>query len=135
MTSSPRASGRSALMSKVRQANTSPELAVRTVLHRLGYRYVLHAKQLPGRPDLVFPSRRKVIFVHGCFWHRHCCRHGRIRAKTNVAFWQNKLDQNKLRDRRKACALRAEGWKVLEVWECQVRRGSWLTRALTILES
>jgi DNA mismatch endonuclease (patch repair protein) len=119
-------SARSALMSRIGGKNTAPELAVRRALHALGYRYRLHASNLPGRPDLVFPSRAKAVFVHGCFWHGHDCAHGRRRPHTNVAFWSEKARANADRDQRKQRALEAAGWSVLVVWECEVKAGTWM---------
>jgi DNA mismatch endonuclease (patch repair protein) len=112
---------RSFNMSRIRNRNTRPEMVVRSLTHRMGYRYRLHRKDLPGRPDLVFPSRRKIIFVHGCFFHMHNCRYGRVTPKQNAEFWQAKRLSNVERDRRNLAALEREGWKVLEVWECQTR--------------
>ena len=109
--------GRSALMSRIGSKNTQPEMVVRRMLHALGYRYVLHDKRLPGKPDLVFPARRKLIFVHGCFWHGHSCGRG-FRPASNAEFWAAKIDGNKARDRRNVRALRAQAWRVLTVWEC-----------------
>src|SRR5690348_5002752 len=97
-------SARSALMGRIGGKDTLPELQVRRGLHALGYRYRLHARELPGHPDLVFPARRKVIFVHGCFWHGHDCAHGRRRPKTNVPFWDAKARDNVARDARKEAA-------------------------------
>jgi len=108
-------------------------MQVRRALHRLGYRYVLHPNGLPGRPDLAFPSRKIALFVHGCFWHAHTCKHGRVQSKTNVEFWTRKLKDNRLRDARKRQQLRAIGWTPVEVWECQVKRGAWLDRILSVL--
>lgn len=112
---------RSAIMSKVRGRNTKPEMLVRSLLHRLGYRFRLHKKDLPGRPDIVFPSRRAAIFVHGCFWHQHSgCRKASI-PETRREFWQAKLQRNVDRDVENVEALRARGWKVLIVWECETK--------------
>ena len=108
---------RSALMSRIRSKDTGPELIVRRLLHRLGYRYRLHDARLVGRPDIVFASRHKVVFVHGCFWHGHACPRG-FKPKANAEFWAAKIDRNKLRDRRAARRLRSLGWRVLTVWEC-----------------
>lgn len=108
-------------MSRIRGANTKPEMLVRRLVHASGYRYRLHARDLPGRPDLVFRSRRKIIFVHGCFWHGHHCRFGRVRPRTNADFWSAKLAGNMQRDRRVRSELRRAGWKILVVWECQLR--------------
>lgn len=113
---------RSALMSRIRSKDTKPELVVRRLLHRLGYRYVLHDKRLPGRPDIVFPSRRAVILVDGCFWHGHHCVLA-SKPKTNSQFWSDKIVGNRNRDARNRRALRAQGWRVLSVWECSTRSG------------
>lgn len=94
-------------------------MIVRRLTHGRGYRYRLHDKQLPGKPDLVFSSRRKVIFVHGCFWHRHNCRKGRSVPSTHTTFWQRKFEANRQRDRSSRAKLRRMGWKVLVIWECQ----------------
>src|ERR1035437_4768917 len=110
---------RSRCMSRIRSKNTTPEIIVRRLAHRLGYRFVLHKRDLPGTPDLVFPRHMKIIFVHGCFWHRHSCKFGRPRPKQNAAFWDKKLTGNVERDRVSLRELRKLGWKVLTVWECQ----------------
>jgi DNA mismatch endonuclease, patch repair protein len=111
---------RSAVMARVRGKNTRPELIVRKLVFASGYRYRLHVRTLPGCPDLVFPSRKKVIFVHGCFWHRHDnCGLARI-PKSRVEFWSDKLNANKARDVRNIEALRQSGWQVLVVWECEL---------------
>ena len=108
---------RSALMSRIRSKDTKPEMIVRRLLHGMGYRYLLHDTRLPGRPDLAFSSRRKVVFVHGCFWHGHACPRG-FKPASNVSFWADKIERNKRRDRRQSRALSALGWEVLTVWEC-----------------
>lgn len=109
-------------MSAIRGKNTKPELAIRSLLHRLGYRFRLHKQGLPGRPDLVFPSRRKVLFVHGCFWHGHAkCRFANV-PKTRTEYWGPKLQANKDRDKRKQRQLRKLGWDTLTIWECQLRQ-------------
>jgi DNA mismatch endonuclease, patch repair protein len=108
------------MMAGIRGTNTKPELAVRRFLHRLGFRYRLHDKRLPGRPDLVLPRYRTAVFVHGCFWHQHPgCR---LAAKpgTNVDFWRAKLEGNVARDERVRSQLAESGWKALTVWECEV---------------
>jgi DNA mismatch endonuclease (patch repair protein) len=110
---------RSRCMSRIRGKDTSPELLVRRLIHAMGYRYGLHRRDLPGTPDLVFPRHKRVIFVHGCFWHRHSCRLGRPKPKQNAAFWRRKLGGNAERDKRALRRLRALGWKVLVIWECQ----------------
>ena len=108
-------------MARVRPKGSAPEMAVRRGLHRLGYRYRLHCAGLPGRPDLVFASRRKVVFVNGCFWHGHPgCRRARMTA-SNREFWRTKLERNRSRDLRNVAALRESGWEVLTVWECGLR--------------
>ena len=111
---------RSAMMRAVAQKNTAPELLLRKTLHAHGYRYRLHAKNLPGRPDIVFPGRRAAIFVHGCFWHGHDCRAGR-RPGTRRDYWLPKIEENIRRDARKTAALRDLGWRTLTVWECELR--------------
>ena len=112
---------RSRVMSRIRGKDTNPEMCVRRLVHSFGYRYRLHVRDVPGCPDLVFPSRRKVIFVHGCFWHRHGCRKGRSMPSTRSGFWTEKLAKNVERDRRVRRKLRRMGWAVHVVWECQVR--------------
>lgn len=111
---------RSILMSKVRGKDTTPELSIRRLLHALGYRFRLHRRDLPGSPDLVFPSRRAVVFVHGCFWHRHDCGKGRL-PKSNQAFWSTKLGRNVVRDAWNVRALRRLGWRVITVWQCELK--------------
>src|SRR5690349_15626025 len=106
-------------MKRVRQRDTSLELRVRRGLHRRGLRYRLHDRELPGSPDLSFPSRRTAVFVHGCFWHGHDCRLGR-RPTTNSSFWAAKAIANRERDERKEAALRADGWRVFVVWQCEL---------------
>jgi DNA mismatch endonuclease, patch repair protein len=112
---------RSAIMAKVRAKDTCPEMVVRRLVHGMGYRYRLHDQKLPGKPDLVFPSRRKVIFVHGCFWHKHSCRRGRRSPVANAEYWQRKRERNRVRDKIAVGALRSAGWKVLVIWECHTR--------------
>lgn len=111
---------RSEIMSRVRSRDTKPEMIVRRMLHKAGYRYRLHVAELPGRPDLVFVGRKKVIFVHGCFWHMHeACPRSRI-PKSRVEFWTTKLYANRKRDERNLAELRSLGWDVLVIWECQL---------------
>jgi DNA mismatch endonuclease (patch repair protein) len=112
---------RSYNMSRIRGAHTQPELRVRKLLHGLGLRFRLHGKTLPGKPDLVFVGARAVLFVHGCFWHMHRCKYGKPAPATNVSFWAEKRRSNVERDRRNRAALRAEGWRVFEIWECHTR--------------
>ena len=116
-------------MSAVRVKNTGPELLVRRVLYRNGYRYRLHAPDLPGRPDIVFLKWRAVIFVHGCFWHGHTCPHGNP-PSSNVDFWCEKIDKNRQRDGRVQRKLRKDGWKVLTVWECETKNEGRLQQRL-----
>ena len=112
---------RSRIMARVKSKGMKPELRVRRLLHGLGYRYRLHRADLPGRPDLVFPSRRKVVFVNGCFWHRHAgCPKVRIPA-TNRAYWVAKLERNHARDARNIARLDEQGWAVATVWECELQ--------------
>ena len=112
---------RSQIMARVKSKGMKPEMRVRRLLHGLGYRYRLHRKDLPGKPDLVFPSRRKVVFVNGCFWHNHeGCSRVRI-PNTNREYWVAKLERNLQRDRRNVSLLEAQGWQVSVVWECQLR--------------
>ena len=113
-------SARSALMAKVKGKDTAPELVVRRTVHAMGYRYRLHRRDLPGSPDLVFPSRKKAIFVHGCFWHRHNGCSKTTTPKTRIRFWNSKFEANIARDRRSVAALRDLGWKTLVLWECGV---------------
>jgi DNA mismatch endonuclease (patch repair protein) len=124
---------RSEIMARIRGKDTQPELAVRRLLHGLGYRYRLHVREIPGRPDLVFTSRRKAVFVHGCFWHSHegCAR--AFKPKSRKAFWEAKLAGNRLRDARQMESLRSRGWQGLVVWECELndaRLAKRLTRFL-----
>ena len=117
------------IMQAVGQKDTSPEFSVRRMLHASGYRYRLHRKDLPGRPDIVLPGRRKVIFVHGCFWHSHGCSNGRA-PKSNLNYWGPKLAQNVERDARKEAELQTAGWKVLTVWQCELADRQALLRRL-----
>lgn len=112
---------RSRIMRAVKSRDTGPEMTVRRLAHSMGYRYRLHRGDLPGKPDLVFPSRRKAIFVHGCFWHGHTCRRGDRQPKTNAAYWVNKISRNRQRYERQQDELHRSGWRVLTVWECETR--------------
>src|ERR1700691_3441604 len=113
-------------MARVRGKNTRPELRVRRLVFALGHRYRLHDRRLPGCPDLVFRPSRKIIFVHGCFWHRHAhCALARM-PKSRIDFWTTKLEGNRKRDERNRRALAREGWKVLTIWECQLRNATGL---------
>ncbi len=123
-------SERSQVMARVRAKDSRPELTVRKLVFSLGYRYRLHARDLPGCPDLVFRPRRKVIFVHGCFWHRHRdCGLARM-PKSRPEFWGPKLEGNRERDDRNRKALAREGWKVLTIWECELRNAEGLKRVV-----
>jgi DNA mismatch endonuclease (patch repair protein) len=122
-------SERSERMSKIRPIDTKPEMLVRRIIHGMGFRYRLHVRTLPGHPDLVFRSRKKVIFVHGCFWHQHGCNQYRM-PKTKQQFWETKLASNAERDRVSLTRLTQDGWSVLVVWECQMRNTDALKSAL-----
>jgi DNA mismatch endonuclease (patch repair protein) len=111
---------RSRLMQAVKSKNTKPELTVRSLLHRMGYRFRLHGRVLPGTPDIVFTARRVAVFVHGCFWHGHGCRIGRP-SKSRVEYWGPKIDANRDRDARKHAELETAGWRVLVVWQCDLK--------------
>ncbi len=113
---------RRAIMSAVHSKNTDPEMIVRKMLFSSGYRYRLHDGKLPGNPDLVFASRKKAIFVNGCYWHRHNCSKGRSTPKTREDFWKDKFEANIQRDARNKKYLKKMGWDVLVVWECQIKR-------------
>lgn len=111
---------RSLCMAAVRSKDTSAELRVRRIAHGMGFRYALHKKELPGSPDLVFPSRKKVIFVHGCFWHGHGCARGMRIPASNRAYWVAKIERNRNRDKRSVSALRSAGWRTMVIWECEL---------------
>ena len=112
---------RSEIMSRIRNRDTTPEMIVRRMAHRLGFRFRLHRKDLPGSPDIVFPRHRAVIMVHGCFWHRHSgCKHASS-PQTRVRFWEEKFKGNVVRDRRNETALRELGWRVMVIWECETK--------------
>jgi DNA mismatch endonuclease (patch repair protein) len=108
-------------MQAVKSKHTAPELFVRSLLHARGYRYRLHRKDLPGCPDIVFPGRRKVIFIHGCFWHGHPCRRGARIPVQNRAYWSAKIGRNKQRDQAAQTSLKQQGWQVLVIWECELK--------------
>lgn len=122
---------RSQIMSSIRPYDTQPELMVRSLVHRMGYRFRLHKQELPGNPDIVLPKHKKVIFVHGCFWHGHrkCSRSKR--PSSHQAFWGKKLDSNIARDKRQQRELRKLGWSVLVIWQCQLKN---LTRLRNKIE-
>jgi DNA mismatch endonuclease Vsr len=121
---------RSENMRRIRSKDTTPELTVRRLVHSLGYRYRLHRKDIPGKPDLVFLGRKKVIFVHGCFWHQHPgCNEGRL-PKTNKDYWQPKLERNVARDSAAQEQLASLGWDVLVLWECEIKEIERVRRVL-----
>lgn len=118
-------------MAAIKGKNTKPEMVVRRLVHGLGYRYRLHRKDLPGKPDLVFPSRRKIIEVYGCYWHMHDCPYGRVVPKTNAEFWQTKRLSNVTRDTRNSAELTKQDWRVLIIWECEVKDTDKLRERIT----
>nr|WP_255346545.1 very short patch repair endonuclease [Asticcacaulis sp. AC460] len=123
-------------MSRIRGRDTKPEMRVRKALHAAGLRYRLHARELPGKPDMVFRSRRMALFVHGCFWHQHpdpSCKLARM-PKSRLEFWRPKLEGNRVRDEKTRAALESSGWTVLEVWECETKAGD-LTRLIAKLQT
>jgi DNA mismatch endonuclease, patch repair protein len=111
-------------MSRIHSRNTKPETLVRSLLHKAGYRFRLHAKKLPGTPDIVLPKYRTVIFVHGCFWHRHVDCANATRPKTRPEFWELKFKSTVERDRKKAEQLKSAGWRVIIVWECELEKNA-----------
>jgi len=117
----PPSEARSRIMRAVKSQDTAPEMIVRRMAHAMGKRYRLHRNDLPGKPDLTFPRLRKIIFVHGCFWHGHDCKRGARQPKTNAAYWIKKISRNKERDAQTQETLRALGWDVLVIWECQTK--------------
>jgi DNA mismatch endonuclease (patch repair protein) len=120
---------RSLLMSRIRGKDTLPELTVRSVIHRMGYRFRLHRKDLPGKPDIVFPRKKKAIFVHGCFWHGHYCKEDKM-PKTRMDFWNSKIKRNRERDKENCNDLKALGWDLMVVWECQTKNHNSLIKRL-----
>lgn len=127
------ATERSRVMASVKSANTRPELAIRKLLHRFGFRFRIHVRALPGTPDLVFPSLHKVVFVNGCFWHGHTCRRGQVRPQINSEFWASKLDRNLARDQENIEALRQLGWQAFKLWECEIPSGDWIQPLMQFL--
>jgi len=109
-------------MSRIRSGNTNPEMQVRSLLHRAGYRFRIHDRKLPGRPDIVLPKYKTVIFVHGCFWHRHEGCKFAYHPKSRTEFWEEKFNATVERDRKKTAELRSAGWRVIEVWECELEK-------------
>ena len=120
---------RSQIMRSVRSKDTKPEKLVRSIVHSMGYRYRLHRRDLPGKPDLAFISARKAVFVNGCFWHGHACAKGRL-PKTNVEFWGPKIEANKIRDEKNLRALSQMGWRTLTLWECELSDKNGLRRRI-----
>jgi len=120
---------RSERMARVRSKDTKPEMVVRRTAHAMGYRYRLHDPRVPGSPDLVFFRRRRVIFVHGCFWHGHTCKLGRM-PKSRVEFWSGKIAGNRDRDKRTLDRINKSGWQSLVIWECQLADTDWLKNIL-----
>jgi len=125
------ATQRSYCMSQIRSINTSPEILVRCLIHKMGYRFRLHRKELPGKPDIVLSKHKKIIFVHGCFWHKHKCKYGKVIPKTNAKYWQKKIQGNVQKDRNNICALKKLGWDVLVVWECQLKKPEMILNKIT----
>ena len=122
---------RSRLMSRIGSKHTRPELVVRSLLHRLGYRFRLHRKDLPGKPDIVFIGRKKAIFVHGCFWHGHGCKIGKL-PKSKLEFWRPKIERNRQRDSEKRSELEQIGWNVEELWQCELKDSQALEQRLRL---
>jgi DNA mismatch endonuclease (patch repair protein) len=108
-------------MAAIRGKDTRPERIVRSILHHLGCRFALHRTDLPGKPDIVMPARGAIVFVHGCYWHMHKCKRGRSTPATHAAFWRLKRERNRVRDRKTLAVLRGSGWKVVVVWECELK--------------
>jgi len=124
-------------MRRIRSKDSLPEMAIRRLIHHMGYRYRLHGANLPGKPDLIFPARNKVIFVHGCFWHQHKDAGCKIAhdPRSNLAYWQPKLERNRARDSVTYAALQAAGWKVFVIWECEVEARDLHERVAAFLEN
>lgn len=121
---------RTRTMRAVKARDTKPELTVRRILHKMGYRYRLHRSDLPGKPDIVFGPRRKVIFVHGCFWHGHNCKRGARMPATNVKYWKTKIAHNVERYSRQLDKLAAKGWSALTLWECELKHEEQIKKRL-----
>lgn len=112
---------RSRIMRAVKGKDTTPEMVVRRLVHSMGYRYRLHRRDLPGKPDMAFPRLRKIIFIHGCFWHGHDCARGARMPKANREYWQKKISRNASRDASSIAALQSQGWRVAVIWECELK--------------
>ena len=121
---------RSFNMSRIKARDTKPELVVRSICHSLGLRFRLHRKDLPGKPDLVFPRHNTVILVHGCYWHSHNCKYGKVTPKTNADFWKNKRNTTIERDKSNVAALKTLKWRVLIYWECEIKDTKKLTNTI-----
>jgi DNA mismatch endonuclease (patch repair protein) len=121
---------RSEIMRRVKGKDTTPERAVRSLLHRMGYRFRLHRKDLPGHPDIALPGRKFVVFVHGCFWHGHDCARGARQPKANADYWTAKIARNRTRDEKNLAALAASGWRAKVVWECELKEIGKVERTL-----
>jgi len=128
------AASRSALMARIGSKDTAPEMSVRRLLFSMGHRYRLHRRDLPGKPDIVFVSKRKAIFVHGCFWHAHGCKIGKL-PRTRVRFWKAKMERNVARDIENEHRLHCQGWDVLTIWQCETRDAVLLRERLTLFLS
>ncbi|WP_415714434.1 very short patch repair endonuclease [Roseibium sp.] len=124
---------RSRIMRSIKGKDTKPELKVRRLVHALGYRYRLHRRDLPGQPDIVFGAKRKLVFVHGCFWHGHSCKRGSRKPKTNLEYWSSKIQKNMTRDKSNLRDLQKQGWEVLIVWECELNHATLEDRLVTFL--
>ena len=118
-------------MSRIRNKDTRPEVFVRSLVCKMGYRYKLNVRHLPGKPDLVLSKHRKIIVVHGCFWHMHKCKYGKAKPQTHAQFWQSKRVGNVKRDRQNLSLLRKDGWKILVVWECWTRKPKLLEQRIS----
>jgi DNA mismatch endonuclease (patch repair protein) len=118
-------------MQAVKSKDTSPELCVRRLLRSQGYRYRIHLSNLPGSPDVVFPGRKKAIFVHGCFWHGHACHRGARKPKSNSEYWSSKIARNAERDTKHLASLKQAGWRSLVIWECEIRQLELLARRIS----
>lgn len=108
-------------MTAIKSRHTKPEIIVRSIVHRLGFRFRLHSAKLSGKPDIVLPKHKKIILVHGCFWHMHDCKRGNVTPKTNTDYWQNKRFRNVARDKENLKVYKNEGWNVLTIWECEIK--------------